>query len=641
MFKKISLIILVFFTLMIVGNAATTDTTPPVVNSFKINKTTYKQGDKPDITVDATDDISGVDSVHISFQSDGYEYITLVIMNWDTKKNITKIDSSAKPGTYYLMSYRIYDKAGNSICHASNKNQTAEDCVKDLDATAITILENDSVSKPTVSNIKINKKTFNVGEKIEVSATITSSSNIKTATAIFEDIEAITLKRVGNTNTFKGSTTAIAPGSIKFNTLSVLDEEENWWKFAYVEKKDIFTDCICSIPNNSLNATITGEKDTIMPRLKSVKILKKEITAPGVNTIEVEATDNVGIKRVQVDFSKKNGKIVVIGGDWTYKNGKYTTTVSVDQYADIGEYYIERIYITDTSNNTVSYSVNEDVEGDLPLERYSFKIVKDKETDKVTTTIDDTAADIINNAKDDAIIAVDSTRNSIVKKELFEAIKGTNKTLYIETEGILWIFYGKDITNEVKDIDVKVDIYQNVDIGIINENSLVINFASNGILPGPAKVKIKAEYTLRHIVGEKDLYVYYYDETKGILDPVVEKLELSEDGYYEFYITHNSKYVITSKLPNKKYISSKKDILEINNSINSDNYNIKLDGKNIVNIDNYVESGNQLKINSSTGSNIFAIIGALIVIVPLGGGISYMIYKKHKKGKKIKLESNQ
>lgn len=169
--------------------------------------------------------------------------------------------------------------------------------------------------------------------------------------------------------------------------------------------------------------------------------------------------------------------------------------------------------------------------------------------------MNDDYVDKVGNAADNEVITLDSTSNPEVKKDVFDQIRGTNKTLILVNDGIQWIFKGPDIKNPTKNINTKIkisklDAYGNemlIDCFSENSNGLVIEFAPNGTLPGRALVKIKADYTFRNYIGEKDLYVYHFQGSGNSLEAIAERIEMTSDGYYQFYITHNSRYIISSK----------------------------------------------------------------------------------------------
>ena len=107
-----------------------------------------------------------------------------------------------------------------------------------------------------------------------------------------------------------------------------------------------------------------------------------------------------------------------------------------------------------------------------------------------------------NNEYGDKALTAASTDDSIIKSEVFEAIKDTNKTIYIESNGIQWVFNGKNIKSP-KDIDTRITLSK-IDTDVLKEKignfvnkGIVVNFKDNGELPGVALVKIKTDYALR------------------------------------------------------------------------------------------------------------------------------------------------
>lgn len=85
--------------------------------------------------------------------------------------------------------------------------------------------------------------------------------------------------------------------------------------------------------------------------------------------------------------------------------------------------------------------------------------MKKNDTNSNVTTFNE-ALDIIdkiNNANDDSIISIDTSKNSNINQNIFAAIKGTNKKISLESNGIRWIFNGKDIkTPKTIDISSKI-----------------------------------------------------------------------------------------------------------------------------------------------------------------------------------------
>lgn len=563
--------------------AATPDTTPPVINEWSIEGNTFKLGDTFSIYFDAEDDVSGVAMFGFEFVNTNGKDRLMVSpsVHYGGKGTyLYSVPLTAKPGIYDLYIVEASDEASNSVCKITpefkKKYPDENSCIEGAVDFRLTITEADDIQKPVVSNLMINKTVFEVGEIVEIKAEITDVGSNGIVTVMYDNVPniKITLNREGDTDTFKGSLTLKRAGKFKLNNLSVYDGDKTTWQFVYPDFNGYSNNMIFTIPSGLLDIEVNGDVDDVFPELVSVKIDKKIITTPGTNKVTVIVTDNVGISEVQVDFAKKGSNNNLHFSQYDTKkvgDGKYEVSLAVNQYAEAAEYYIKGIIIRDTSGNmTIYYAFNAEQHGYEELDYYSFKVEKSLAAEEITTTENDQALKKVNEASENAIIAIDSTRNSLVKKELFDAIKGTNKTMYISSNGIQWIFYGQNIVNTTKDINVHVDIItnENPESGVydlLNDNSLIVKFHPNGLLPGIAKVRIKAEYTFRNYIGHQDLYVYYYDETNGVLDPVVQKLNMTTDGYYEFFINHNSTYVLTSSQPDIKFISKKSNLIEINN----------------------------------------------------------------------------
>ena len=175
----------------------------------------------------------------------------------------------------------------------------------------------------------------------------------------------------------------------------------------------------------------------------------------------------------------------------------------------------------------------------------------------------------IDSLDDTATIYVVADHLSVIQKDLFQSIQGTNRTLvvnYLESE---WVFHGSDITN-LKNVDVSLllgDVshqdFQEADfIKDLPEKTKVLTFSNNGELPGRALIRLKST-DLDQVFAGDDLYIYYYDSKQNCLYKVAIEVQM-KNGYYEFYLQHNSSYLLTSKLLNKNYVSSDEQFLKLN-----------------------------------------------------------------------------
>ena len=111
--------------------------------------------------------------------------------------------------------------------------------------------------------------------------------------------------------------------------------------------------------------------------------------------------------------------------------------------------------------------------------------------------------------------------------------------------------------------DVSHQDFQEADfIKDLPEKTKVLTFSNNGELPGRALIRLKSTDLDQVFVGD-DLYIYYYDSKQNCLYKVAIEVQM-KNGYYEFYLQHNSSYFLTSRLFNKSYVSSDEQFLKLN-----------------------------------------------------------------------------
>ena len=373
-----------------------------------------------------------------------------------------------------------------------------------------------------------------------------------------------------------------------------------------------------------VNAYSSGE-DNIAPAATSVRIVKDEIYKPGIGYIEVDVIEeDSGIRQISMSFYQENNQQ---NGIWasdyssTYYSGTIRLPISIDSKTKNGEWMLTQLTITDAKNNQVNYNVctknNEyylcrwtnSIEYLYKINKPSF-IVKDEYNINLDASLSNpNLVNRINNLKDNeaARILMDNN-NTVIKKEVFDAIKGTNKTIIVYRDAIEWVFRGSDIVNETKDVDAIIEINQvsGSQYGLTDE-IVSLQFKSNGLLPGVANVRIKSDYLyrLKGITG--NLYLYY--DLGNELEETAEDLELILDGsdkWVSFPVEHNSKYYITGKKIKGKPSVKNATVTGISNKV----YNgkafkptvtVRVDGKKLkLNKDYTVKYKNNKKVGVAT-----------------------------------------
>ncbi len=164
------------------------------------------------------------------------------------------------------------------------------------------------------------------------------------------------------------------------------------------------------------------------------------------------------------------------------------------------------------------------------------------------SSINSNKLDEFKNAGEGSNYIIEVDDDPFVKSDLFETIKGSDKTLTFVVDDNEMIFNGKDIVNP-KNVNAYFDV-QSLSFDKKIEEKLssgfIIYFANDGTLPGKAKVRIKADSSITSELSSKN-YVYYYNKSEDLYELIASNVQLTSDGYYEFNITHNSNYVITKE----------------------------------------------------------------------------------------------
>ena len=164
------------------------------------------------------------------------------------------------------------------------------------------------------------------------------------------------------------------------------------------------------------------------------------------------------------------------------------------------------------------------------------------------SSINSNKLDEFKNAGEGSNYIIEVDDDPLVKSDLFETIKGSDKTLTFVVDDNELIFNGKDIVNP-KNVNAYFDV-QSLSFDKKIEEKLssgfIIYFANDGTLPGKAKVRIKADSSITSELSSKN-YIYYYNKTEDLFELIASNVQLTSDGYYEFTITHNSNYVITKE----------------------------------------------------------------------------------------------
>jgi len=381
----------------------------------------------------------------------------------------------------------------------------------------------------------------------------------------------------------------VKPGSYKvcqidvkkpngFETASYIGDAETFdlWGTPYIEGskkylKDSYDDVKCYFEGSNSIFITNDSKDLNKPIIRSLQILDPEVSKPGVVRVKVDIEDDSGLEYAEImlslgssEFSSGQGTI------WLTGQKRFTGIIKipVSMKNKAGKYYIQSIGINDTSGNHSDYWHDPsyvDEKGPYFFGEGSCQYLADNievnvkeefNIDFETSLSNSHLSKKLTDMEEGKTARILIDGKAIAKKELFEAIKGKDKTIVFYYENYQWVFYGKDIVNP-KDIVLTIffERIYGVDYGYNNE-IMQISFANNGVLPGKANIRIKADYThlLNGLTGS--IYLYYLNqstETISLEDQSNPQYILDDTNHWCYFdIDHNSKYLLSShKLKNK------------------------------------------------------------------------------------------
>ena len=587
---------------IVVVKAATKDTTPPVLKSISLKETnkTFNVGDEVYLNIDANDDVSGIANLYVNVEnvSSDAEVTSSCSGFQDVYDFISNpyfvIPSCLGNGKYKINYLVLSDNAGNVSSYTSDKSNQS---MKYISFNAEFLVKTDrNTVVPSLKSIKTDKTSYKKGEYVNITISLDGDySNVERLYATFLNKSKDSYFYV---DTFYGDliyneSKGVFEASIEvpsYNGEYVLQDvyigdkvsNERWYNIDRTQTKEAGPE-YTSYYVEPIKFSVSGGFDTT-PEVKISKIdyTYKKLVAPNIYKIGLKLEDPANIVQgVKILLRMKNNPSRCIEA-YLYKgeDGNLSGYIDINQFNDVGVYYLDEI------NLNPFYSRDEvlnQISSNLKFNKVElFEIIEDNTYDVITSTTDKELIEKIKNVKDDAKIAINSTSASVVSEEVFRAIKGTNKIIYIEAGGIQWIFNGSDIET-IKDVDTSVEfnyLYDddlNISMNNILEKALIVRFAENGELPGKALVRVKTDYALRDYLGYDNLFVYHYLNTKDKkFNRVANSISMTEDGFLEFYINHNSTFVITNNEVDSKYLT--KSVKEL--ALNDNSVKVSDDGNN-------------------------------------------------------------
>lgn len=307
------------------------------------------------------------------------------------------------------------------------------------------------------------------------------------------------------------------------------------------------------------------------------------------DTVNVIMPTNIGAPTILLTFyNKEADKTLPV-----YLKGLEKMYFVVPSTAEPGIYELQSIVVNNFEhiytvlNNNGEAKLFEDqylANNKLNIDFSKKLVIKDAVQNTKTLTINngDFSEEVKNKIMaldEDAVITVYTYGSTVISKDMFEAIRETRKTLIIEYGESQWVFNGADIDNP-KAIDVRMIVsditskkFNDSFINKLPSKAKLLIFSDNGELPGKVLIRLKS-IDLDNLFGEDNLYIYYYDQDVDGLMKVAMEIQ-KNNGYYDFYINHNSDYVLVNKEIKENFVSDNTKYLDLNTK-----NNVKVDQDN-------------------------------------------------------------
>lgn len=555
----------------------TPDYEAPVLHSISVDKETVQQGESLTFTLNVTDDVSGLDYISLGLVNETsestlgnlFEFVEPSETNTYTTQ--VQIPKNEAAGNLRLDYVEMRDKAGHNIIYWSSEREYPYDNRLPNEITIQVGKEHDEdLLAPELYGIEIETKTVKAGEFLTFNLDVSDDvSGIDYVSAYFINKE--------NGRTISIDHSEIVPvkdGKIQIEKKIDEYEGKGIFQLDHVQLNDstghtsIYWSKDREFPSEQylpkeVSFTVVNEstEDYTAPQLHSVSIKDETVEAPGKTTLTLKVSDDVsGVYYADAYFVNERTGETILADQYfleVCKEGELELPIIVSEFKQSGFFKLDHVELRDKAGNNVYYhSASENSETTLPNEITLFiKNIDENDTsgDIITSTNNSNLVEDIQNMAEGSTAHIYYGNGATISADVFEAIKGQNKTIALKSDGIEWIFNGQDVTDEnIKKIDLTTSIEAkwNSDSDAAEgidweQNALILSFAENGKLPAPATIRIKADWVFKDAVGTENLYVYYYDNTTKEYVQVAADLTITKDEYLEFTIDHNSDFVIT------------------------------------------------------------------------------------------------
>lgn len=477
------------------------DTTAPVVTDISLDKDSVEAGDTITLDMNVTEDETGISSMYLVING---EVVNAAITSDGSavsgKYTVSyTIPEDAKPGEYHIDDIFCKDIAGNESHNADFYSKTFTVTNKNYIEDQAPILEDSYPESETleVPGTQVIDVICHDDDLTSISIDTQWTSDYTSSTEFNKHIE-FNVSEISEDGVYKVEvpyTDNLISGTFNYS-IDLTDKAGNT------------SNCLGK-SFKVVNTTKEPDIDTAPPVVTSITTdTKDSITLPGVGSITISGTENKASSvsgYVTIGNTEATGTSLYVNFTAPVVDGKWsaTETFSLDQNAKAGIYKTLWMSVTDANNCTYSTEA-------LPC---SWSVGHESEDIAVETTLNNpNLVDTLKNMDEGQTAVVRTTTTNVAPAEVFEAIKGDDKNVVFDEDGIQWVFNGQNISDEnIKDVDLSVDIENSEDLTDLGyeegSTGTILDFAPNGVLPGKCVVRLKSDYISDKYNLDSELYL--------------------------------------------------------------------------------------------------------------------------------------
>lgn len=477
------------------------DTTAPVVTDVSLDKDSVEPGDTITLDINVTEDETGISSMYLVING---EVVNAAITPDGSavsgKYTVSyTIPEDAKPGEYHIDDIFCKDITGNESHNADFYSKTFTVTNKNYIEDHAPVLEDSYPESETleVPGTQVIDVICHDDDLASISINTQWTSDYTSSTEFNKHVD-FTVSEISEDGVYKVEipyTDNLISGIFNYS-IDLTDKAGNT------------SNCLGK-SFKVVNTTEEPDIDVAPPVVTSITTdTKDSITLPGVGSITISGTEDKESSvsgYVTIGNTESTGTSLYVNFTAPVVDGKWsaTETFRLDQNAKAGIYKTLWMSVTDANNCTYSTEA-------LPC---SWSVGHESEDIAVETTLNNpNLVDTLKNMDEGQTAVVRTTTTNVAPAEVFEAIKGDDKNIIFDEDGIQWVFNGQNISDEnIKDIDLSVDVENSEDLTDLGyeegSTGTILNFAPNGVLPGKCVVRLKSDYISDKYNLDSELYL--------------------------------------------------------------------------------------------------------------------------------------